>query len=182
MRTHAHIFLGACNTSHSSSNALALAQDVWAILCVPLWSHPIRAPCHSWVFLSSLRSLLSLLRRRHRHRWLESDLTHARLRSGVDRLAIWPIRLKTQIESKIVGFFLIANTFRKIHVKWEWIVHVFTRKRRNDLPVLHEMNWAKRKTPTKEKHRLQLWILHITLQGWLQESSCKSKLPGAPTC
>ena len=30
--------------------------------CVSLQNHPIRAPCHSWVFLSSLRSLLSLLR------------------------------------------------------------------------------------------------------------------------
>ena len=33
---------------------------------VCLQNHPIRAPCRSWVFLSSLRSLLSLLRpRRH---------------------------------------------------------------------------------------------------------------------
>ena len=65
-RTHAcaHFFV-ACHTSHNSSNAPALAQDVCAILCVCLQNHPIRAPCRSWVFLSSPRSLLSLLRRRH---------------------------------------------------------------------------------------------------------------------
>ena len=40
-RTHAHIFLVACHFSHISSNAHALAQDVWAIQCVSLKSsHP----------------------------------------------------------------------------------------------------------------------------------------------
>ena len=67
--------------------------------CVSLWNNPIRAPCHFWVFPSSLLSLLSWLRLRYR--WLESDLTRARLRSGVDRLVIWPIRLQTQWKEQI---------------------------------------------------------------------------------
>ena len=65
-------------------------------LCVSQQSsHP--RPCHPWVFLSSLRPLLSLLR----HTTAPTPLTGIRLnpcaiRSGVDRLAIWPIRLQTQ--------------------------------------------------------------------------------------
>ena len=42
--------------------------------CVSLQDHHIRAPCHSWVFLSSLFSLLSCFRlRRLWHRWLQLD-------------------------------------------------------------------------------------------------------------
>ena len=64
-RTHASAhFSRAHHTSHISSNAPALAQGIQAILCVFLKSHPIRAPFHFWVFLSSLRSLLSWLRLR----------------------------------------------------------------------------------------------------------------------
>ena len=37
---------------------------------------------------------------------LESDLTHAPLRSGVDRLAIWPIRLQSQ--RRLLALFVFA--------------------------------------------------------------------------
>ena len=65
-------------------------------LCVsPKSSHPRTMPL--LVLLSSLRSLLSLLRlRQHGRRWLESDFTPVRLRSGVDRLAIWLTRPQTR--------------------------------------------------------------------------------------
>ena len=65
VRTHAHIFLAhfaqfiqcTCIGSRYLSHSLCVSQKS---------SHP--PPCHSWVFLTSLRSLLSLLRLlRHRH-------------------------------------------------------------------------------------------------------------------
>ena len=36
--------------------------EMFERFCVSLQNHPIRAPCHSWVFLSSLLSLLSCFR------------------------------------------------------------------------------------------------------------------------
>ena len=67
--------------------------------CVSLRNHPIRAPCHSWVFLSFLLSLLSCLRLRRLR------LTGIRVKPVRDsplawaRLAIWPTRLQTQVIS-----------------------------------------------------------------------------------
>ena len=52
----------------------------------------IRTPCHSWVFQAVLPSVRHLNRAGHllQRRWLESDPTRARLRPGMDSLALWP--------------------------------------------------------------------------------------------
>ena len=55
------------------------------------------------------------------------------------------------IEGVIMGILRIANTSRKINAKWERIVHSFTRKRRSDLPLLHERKQGKQNVPIKGK-------------------------------
>ena len=60
------------------------------------------------------------------------------------------------IEGVVIGILRIANTSRKINAKWERIVHSFTRKRRSDLPLLHEKKQGKQNDPIMERHRLQL--------------------------
>ena len=55
------------------------------------------------------------------------------------------------IESVIIGILRIANTSRKIHVKWERVVGSSTHKRRIDLSVVNENSKNKGKESEKEK-------------------------------
>ena len=88
-------------------------------LCVsPKSSHP-RTMSLS-VLLSSLRSLLSLFRlRQHGRRWLESDFTPVRLRSGVDRLAIWLTRPQTLFSQIEFAPLVCAQTVEKTNNDYE---------------------------------------------------------------
>ena len=94
-------------------------------LCVsPKSSHPRTMPL--LVLLSSLRSLLSLLRlRQHGRRWLESDFTPVRLRSGVDRLAIWLTRPQTRFFANRARTTCVCPNSRK-NEQWLWKVVLFT--------------------------------------------------------
>ena len=57
----------------------------------------------------------------------------------------------------------IANTSRKTNAKWERIAFLFTRKRRRDLPVLHEREEGRQHNPTTKKHWLQNRILQVAV-------------------
>ena len=90
-------------------------QGIWAILCVFLKSHPVRdhaTPGCSWVhFVSSCLYFVSY--DTDTTDWNQTK-TSARLRSGVDRLVIWPIRLQTQVMSPSSASTSVASARRSI--------------------------------------------------------------------
>ena len=81
-----------------------------------LQKHFIRTPFRSWVFQAFLPSVRHLHRpgRLLQRRWLESDQSHARLRHGVDRLAIWPTPLHSQVMSPTCASTSAVSTLRSI--------------------------------------------------------------------
>ena len=76
-------------------------------------------------------------------------------RKIVFRVSIAKEDTVVRIEKVILGIHRIANISRKINVEWARIVHLFTRKRRSDLPFLHEREKGKHQNPTTKKHRSQ---------------------------